>query len=166
MGFAGAFAHRRFDEHGSNLAAAFDNLKVGILIFDADERLLVCNRPYMEMYNVPPEVVRPGYGTLVGLLRHRTANGTFREDAAQYLINLRNALKSGSSTHREPKLPDGRILSVTTHPMVGGGWVAVHENITEWRNTEEQRASLVERDQRRIWIEELIASFRAASSPC
>jgi methyl-accepting chemotaxis protein len=161
LGFTGAFAHRRLDEHSSKLAAALDNLTVGILIFDADERLLVCNKPYMEMYNVPPEVVKPGYGTLTGLLRHRTSNGTFREDPAQYLINLRAALKDGSSTHREPKLADGRILSVTTHPMTGGGWVAVHENITERRHSEEQRASLAQRDQRRIWIENSIASFRA-----
>src|SRR5439155_13890860 len=38
-----AFADRRLDEQSSRLAAALNNLSVGILIFDADERLLVCN---------------------------------------------------------------------------------------------------------------------------
>ena len=161
LGFTAAFAGRRFDEHSSRIAAALDNLSVGVLIFDANERLLVCNKPYQQMYNVSSEVVRPGYGTLTGLLRYRTGNGTFREDPGQYLINLRAALKTGSLTHREPTLPDGRTLSVTTHPMVGGGWVAVHENITEHRQTEQERASLAKRDQRRIWIEGTIASFRS-----
>jgi methyl-accepting chemotaxis protein len=161
MGFTGAFTHRGLDAHSSSVAVALDNLSVGILIFDADERLLVCNKPYMQMYNVSPEVVKPGYGTLTGLLRHRTSNGTFREDPAQYLVNLRTALAKGTTTHREPTLADGRTFSVTTHPMIGGGWVAVHENITERRLSEHQRASFAERDQRRIWIEETITSFRS-----
>ena len=161
MGFTGAFANRGLDQHSSRLAGALDNLSVGLLIFDEDERLLVCNKPYMRMYQIPPEVVKPGYGTLAGLIQYRTANGTFREDPEQYLINLRASLVQGSSWHREPKLPDGRTLSVTTHPMGAGGWVAVHENITERRQSEDEHASLAERDKRRVWVEEAISSFRA-----
>jgi methyl-accepting chemotaxis protein len=144
----------------NRVAAALDNLSVGMLIFDAEERLLVCNEPYQKMYNVPAEVVRPGKGSLIKLLRYRMGNGTFREDSDAYLANLRRALATGESTHREPTLHDGRILSVSTHPMRGGGWVAIHENISDRRHIEEERAELASRDERRRWLEEAIMSFR------
>lgn len=145
----------------NRVAAALDNLSVGMLIFDADERLLVCNEPYRKMYNVPADVVRPGHGSLTTMITYRKANGTFREDSDAYLANLRKALATGNSTHREPTLTDGSILSVSTHPMRGGGWVAIHENISDRRHIEEERAQLAARDERRRWIEEAIASFRS-----
>lgn len=145
----------------NRVTAALDNLSVGMLVFDADERLLVCNEPYRKMYNVPAEVVRPGHGSLTTMLAYRKANGTFQEDSDAYLVNLRRALATGSSTHREPTLTDGRVLSVSTHPMRGGGWVAIHENISGRRHIEEERAKLAARDERRRRIEEAIASFRS-----
>lgn len=144
----------------NKVAAALDNLSVGMLIFDAEERLLVCNEPYRKMYNVPAEVVRPGDGSLIKLLTYRKGNGTFREDSDAYLTTLRRALATGNSTHREPTLHDGRILSVSTHPMRGGGWVAIHENISDRRHFEEERAELASRDERRRWLEAAIISFR------
>lgn len=145
----------------NRVTAALDNLSVGMLVFDADEQLLVCNEPYRKMYNVPAEVVRPGHGSLMTMLAYRKANGTFQEDSDAYLVNLRRALATGSSTHREPTLADGRVLSVSTHPMRGGGWVAIHENISGRRHIEEERAKLAARDERRRRIEEAIASFRS-----
>jgi PAS domain-containing protein len=149
---------------GDRISIALDNLSVGLLIFDANEDLLVCNKPYRDIYGVPLEVVRPGHGTLLGLLKYRTTNGTFRENPEEYLVNLRTSLARGGTTHREPKLADGRIVSVWTHPMVGGGWVAIHENISERRQVEEERSTLAARDQRRIHIENAIASFRERMS--
>lgn len=149
---------------GDRISVALDNLSVGILIFDANEDLLVCNKPYRDIYGVPLEVVRPGHGTLLGLLKYRTSNGTFRENPEEYLVNLRTSLARGGTTHREPKLADGRIVSVWTHPMVGGGWVAIHENISERRQAEEERSALAARDQRRIYVENAIASFRERMS--
>ena len=146
---------------GQRLAGALDTLSIGLLIFDADERILVCNKPYQEMYGVPAHVVAPGIGTLTSLLKFRTDNGTFREDPQQYLANLRKALQTGSATHREPRLVDGRFISVSTHPMAGGGWVAIHENISERKQAEQEHSLSVARDQRRVWIEEAISSFRA-----
>ena len=159
VGFGAVFSSAGLESN--RLASALDNLSVGLLIFDADERILVCNKPYREIYNVAPEAVRPGIGTLTSLLKYRTSNGSFREDPKQYLKNLRGALADGSSTHREPKLADGRVVSVSTHPMVGGGWVAVHENISDRRKSEEQRATMAATEQRRVWLEDSISSFRA-----
>ena len=159
--FVGVLTGGRGHElQSKGLASALDNLSIGLLIFDADEKILVCNKPYREMYDVPAHVVRPGYGSLTSLLKFRTGNGTFREDPELYLVNLRHALEDGSSTHREPKLVDGRTVSVSTHPMAGGGWVALHENISKRKQAEQQQILLAARDQRRVWVEEAISTFR------
>jgi methyl-accepting chemotaxis protein len=163
MAFAGVLGNFAGDgDHSAKkLSDALDNLTVGLLIFDADERILICNKPYRTMYNVPADVVAPPLGSLTRLLDYRTKNGTFREDPEKYLINLRKSLRDGSLTQREPKLVDGRILSVSTHPMEGGGWVAIHENISERKHAEQEHALSQARDRRRVWIEESIAAFRA-----
>src|SRR5690242_10000365 len=46
---------------------ALDNMSQGLCMFDGDERLVVCNQRYLEMYGMSPEVVRPGI-TLTELL--------------------------------------------------------------------------------------------------
>jgi NO-binding membrane sensor protein with MHYT domain len=163
MAFAGVLGNfvGDSDNAAKKLSDALDNLSVGLLIFDADERILICNKPYQTMYNVPGDVVAPPLGSLTRLLQYRTKNGSFREDPEQYLINLRRSLRDGSLTRREPKLVDGRIISVSTHPMAGGGWVAIHENISDRKHAEQEHAMSLARDRRRVWMEEAIAAFRA-----
>lgn len=147
--------------HQSKLADALDNLSVGLLVFDSEERILICNKPYQMMYDVPGHVVAPPLGTLTRLLNYRTENGSFREDPQQYLVNLRKSLRDGSLTHREPKLVDGRIISVSTHPIKGGGWAAIHENISARKQSEQELSLSRARDKRRVWIEDAISTFRA-----
>ncbi len=163
MAFAGVLGNfvGDSDNAAKKLSDALDNLSVGLLIFDADERILICNKPYQTMYNVPADVVAPPLGSLTRLLQYRTKNGSFREDPEQYLINLRRSLRDGSLTRREPKLVDGRIISVSTHPMAGGGWVAIHENISDRKHAEQEHAMSLARDRRRVWMEEAISAFRA-----
>ena len=40
--------------------AALDNMTQGLCMFDRDKRLVVFNRRYVEMYNMPPGKIRPG----------------------------------------------------------------------------------------------------------
>ena len=42
------------------LDAAINNMPLGLSMFDAQERLLVCNRRFAEMYDLPSELTRPG----------------------------------------------------------------------------------------------------------
>lgn len=32
----------------------------GVILFDAHERILVCNDRYIEMYGLSPDVIKPG----------------------------------------------------------------------------------------------------------
>jgi len=42
------------------LAVVLDNITQGVVMFDAAERLVVCNDRYIEMYGLSRDVVKPG----------------------------------------------------------------------------------------------------------
>ena len=48
-------------------------------MFDAHERILVCNDRYIEMYGLSPDVIKPGC-TLLGLIEHRITTGSWNID--------------------------------------------------------------------------------------
>jgi chromosome segregation ATPase len=159
MGIVDIIFRRRHSELDARLAAALDMISLGFCVFDANERLVVCNAPYLKMYGLSPEVVRPGCD-LQTLLAYRASTGTFDRDPAEYRRMLSGMIAQGKPTASEVKLSDGRIIETANHPMPGGGWVAVHEDVSEQRKADAQRHGLVERDRRRVWLEGAIAAFR------
>ena len=42
-----------------------------------------------------------------------------------------SAHSTEKTSSRVDKLADGRLIKVTRDPMPGGGWVAIHEDVTE-----------------------------------
>jgi methyl-accepting chemotaxis protein len=155
----GGFLASRLQLRNQRLRVALNNMSQALCMFDSHERLVVCNRRYMEMYALPAEVVKPGR-TLLSLLEFRIANGTFSRDPETYRKELRDAMQSGVTTHTEVKSIDGRNISVTNRPMAEGGWVASHEDITERRDAERERASMQQEQQHRSIIEQAITAFR------
>src|SRR5580765_105080 len=57
-------------------------------------------------------------------------------------------------------MKDGRIVALANRPILGGGWVDTHEDITERRRAALQRSSMQEHAQRRAALEEAIRMFR------
>ncbi|MGY2930790.1 PAS domain-containing protein [Bradyrhizobium sp. GM6.1] len=55
---------RAAEQTATALAERFDralnNMSQGLCFFDDDQRLIVCNRKYLEIYDLDPEAVRPG----------------------------------------------------------------------------------------------------------
>ena len=107
MAFIGAVLARRMQERNQSMRIALNNMSQALCMFDRNERLVVCNRRYMEMYALPADVVKPG-STLASLLQFRIAKGTFSRDPDQYRKELRDAMRSGVTTHTEVKSADGR----------------------------------------------------------
>ena len=112
--------------------AALSNMSQGLVMFEADARLAICNQRYVQMYSLHSDVVRPGC-TLRELVDLRIANGSFSGDPDQYIDNLRAAMEAGTPTNQFVQLDDGRTIAEVNQPMAGGGWVATHEDITEQR---------------------------------
>src|ERR1700730_2097603 len=128
----------RSREQGRLFDTAVNNMSQGLVMFDAAERLLVCNRRYLEMYGLSPETVKPGC-TLLDMLRHRIAKRTFARDPLEYRADLLATMSEGRTIRRITETGDGRTIAVVNQPMEGGGWVATHEDITERREAEKER---------------------------
>src|SRR5581483_11354766 len=142
------------------LRVAIDNISQGLCMFDKHERLVVCNRRYMQLYNVPRDIVRQGR-TLESLLAYRVTNGSFNKDPGQYRKELVDAMAAGKITRSELKSADGkRDIVLINRPMPGGGWVATHDDVTDRRGADLERAALEEQRQRRARVEQAISGFR------
>jgi diguanylate cyclase (GGDEF)-like protein/PAS domain S-box-containing protein len=115
--------------------AALNNMAQGLLMFDAAERIVVCNNRYIEMYGLSPEIVKPGC-SLRELLRHRVETGHLKRDPEEYRAGLLAAIAQGKPLNVIVETADGREMSIANQPMSGGGWVVTHEDITERRQAE------------------------------
>ena len=108
------------------MRVAINNMSQGLCMFDGNERLVVCNQRYMDMYKVSGDVVKPGI-TLQNLLKYRISNGSFTGDPVEYRRDLVGAMSAGNTTSTEVKSANGRSITVINRPMADGGWVATHE---------------------------------------
>jgi diguanylate cyclase (GGDEF)-like protein len=114
-------------------------------MFDADERMVVCNDRYIEMYKVSRDIVKPGC-SLRDLLLHRRESDPRVPEPDRYRTKLAERLSSGKQVEIVVELGDGRTISIVNQPMPNGGWVATHEDITERRKAEEKIAHMAVHD--------------------
>ncbi|MFN3657107.1 MAG: PAS-domain containing protein [Pseudolabrys sp.] len=157
---AGAFALRRHEREIVQLRSAIESMPQGLCMFDADERLVVCNSQYYSMYELTPDDVQAG-STLTDVLDRRVAKGTFARDPHQYRKEFLASVAQGRTIVHEVKSKGGRLLLVTNHPMPGGGWIGMHEDITARRQAEQERTAMQHQEQRRAVLESAISAFRA-----
>ena len=107
---------------------ALSNMPHGLCMFDAEQKLVVCNRRYAEMYSIPPELTRPGT-SLADILKQRFESGVQTPLDADTFV--RERLDRQYETNRIDVLRDGRIIQATRRPMASGWVVSIHEDITE-----------------------------------
>ena len=159
MSLTGALLTRRQSREVEQIRTAIDSMAQGLCMFDAAERLVVCNAQYYKMYELTPDDVKPG-STLSDVLEKRVAKGTFSRDPQEYRKEFLTAVGLGRTIVHEVKSKGGHLLLVTNHPMKGGGWIGTHEDITERRQAEQQRTTMQHQEERRAVIENAISTFR------
>jgi diguanylate cyclase (GGDEF)-like protein/PAS domain S-box-containing protein len=140
--------HEALRERGADLTMqnsrfnmALSSMPHGLSLIDAEMRLVVCNKKYSDIYGVPPELTKPGT-PLETIIKHRLEHGVYAGgDPDTYRAErLCPASKLSVKTYR---LNGGRTVLVSRRPTPEGGWIAIHEDITERRRLEE-----VEREAR------------------
>lgn len=158
MSLTGAVLTRQQGREVEQIRTAIDSMAQGLCMFDAAERLVVCNSQYYKMYELTADEVKPG-ATLSEVLNKRVAKGTFSRDPQAYRKEFLTAVGEGRTIVHEVKSMGGRLLLVTNHPMKGGGWIGTHEDITERRQAEQQRVTMQQQEERRTVIENAISAF-------
>ncbi|HXD45955.1 MAG TPA: EAL domain-containing protein [Pseudolabrys sp.] len=132
------WSKRRLALEKHRLAAAVASMPHGLLLFDAEGRLVVCNRSYMDMYGIAAGAVSQG-DTLQDVLRVRKGTGTFVEDVDEYCERRFTEIARGVAFETIYPQPDGRAIRIMNHPVEDGGWISLHEDITARRRLEQDR---------------------------
>jgi len=104
-------------------------------MIDAKGKVLMTNRSYRAMYQLPAEIMGPD-STLRDLLAYRAENGLFQGDIDKFMAAILERVTRGKPSVTEVAVPDGRLIRISEQPMAGGGWVSTHEDFTEQRRAE------------------------------
>jgi PAS domain-containing protein len=127
---------------------AIRNMSQGLSMFDKSERLVFCNQRYGDMYRLPTDLQKVGtpFGAII---EHCTRAGVIRSNTRDVEIQEETPNSLQQTSHakltRIRELADGRIICVSRSPIAGGGWVSTHDDITDQKRTETNRASLEKR---------------------
>lgn len=122
----------------SHLDTALNNMVQGLCMFDAEQRLILCNRQYREMYGFSPEKVKPGM-LLSDIMKYSISLGNYRDEDAELALKARhNPNRLAHRTTIKQYLRDGRVMAVMNQPMEGGGSIATYQDITKLERHEER----------------------------
>jgi diguanylate cyclase (GGDEF)-like protein/PAS domain S-box-containing protein len=127
------------------LDTAINNMTQGLLLYDSDARIVLCNQRYLDMYGLSADVVKPGWH-FRDLIVHRKETGSFRGDVDAFCSSVLRNVAEKRMTHNIVETSDGRSIQIVNQPLANGGWVATQEDITERRRAERQIAHLAHYD--------------------
>jgi diguanylate cyclase (GGDEF)-like protein/PAS domain S-box-containing protein len=127
------------------LEVTLENMAHGLCMFDGEQRLIVCNARYAKMYGLSADQMRPGT-TLRTILEARVAAGSSPAAAQEYIETRIAEVTRNEPYYAVNELRDGRVVAVTHRPIDAGGWVAIHQDITDSRRDEERVAFMAHHD--------------------
>jgi len=116
-------------EH-AKLEAALENMNQGLCLFDSQDRLVIANRRFAELFGAP----EPGASAAAVL-------------SSSGLVGMMKLSQTDSAAVSTCNLPDGRNIAVTQRPVRAGGWVATYEDTTERPAAEARLTHLARHDQ-------------------
>jgi diguanylate cyclase (GGDEF)-like protein len=118
------------------LDAALENMSQGLCLYDAQNRLEIFNKRYLEILRLPPDQIKPGM-TYKQVLDVSVTVGNHPNRTADQLWEERTKLMSeGGVAPHLYEFSDGRVVACLYSPAVDGRLVATYEDITERRQAE------------------------------
>src|SRR5919198_188358 len=127
------------------LRTAVDNIPQGLVLYDASARIVVCNKPYLDMFGLSADIAKQGC-TMQRLIAHRQETGSFDGDVEAFCSAIIRNVRLGKATRQITGAPGGRAIEIVNQPLPSGGWVATIEDITARKRAEEKIAYLAHYD--------------------
>jgi serine phosphatase RsbU (regulator of sigma subunit)/HAMP domain-containing protein len=132
------FRRNIIDKHAveQTLAEAIEAITEGFSLYDAEDRLVVCNSHYREMFAYGPDTVMPGtrFEHIVG---SAVGRGVIKEagDGQAWLAERLERHRNPAGPHVQHR-SDGRWVRVSERLTAAGGVVATYTDITELKSRE------------------------------
>jgi diguanylate cyclase (GGDEF)-like protein/PAS domain S-box-containing protein len=128
------------------LDTALETMSQGLCMFDADGRIVLCNDRYAAMMGLSVPSLK-GLSLLNLLIKYSNSVGADTGDAEQVFAGVLADAREGRPITKIIKTSAGRALRVNDQPIhKGGGWVSTFDDITEWRQAQEQIAYMAHHD--------------------
>lgn len=132
--------------YNARLTTALNCMSQGLCMFDADQKLIICNEEFARMYGIPPEQLQPGTPFRL-ILQSRIDSGQPNAgDPEDYLRERIEAAEEQIASVNHYHLTDGRSIAITHFPLAGGGWLATHDDITDTVRFEAKIANMAHHD--------------------
>ncbi|MEI6558370.1 MAG: PAS-domain containing protein [Rhodospirillaceae bacterium] len=120
------------------LRTTVENIVQGLCVFDAEGRLALWNRNWINQLDLPARFARVGT-PLAEIVRWRAARGDYGPGAPEQILARRLTALSALDDHvSERALPDGRVVEVMGVPMPSGGRLTTYTDITARKRHEDE----------------------------
>jgi len=140
----------------AQLVDAIESIPEGFILYDADERFVICNSKYRDFYPQGNDVFVPGnkLEDIARIVFQRGAVVGAVENLDEWMDLRMAQYRAAEGTH-EQQLADGRWLLCSERRLSGGGTVSIRTDITAMKRAEQ---SLRESEQQlRLVIDSLPA---------
>ncbi|UEM20026.1 response regulator [Skermanella mucosa] len=157
-------AEQRVTEAEAKLAAAIASISEGLVLFDADDRLVLCNQEYRRMFAPVADLLRPGL-PFAEALEAAAASGHYAdrppERAAEWLESRSRAHRRADGMPFLHHFANGVSIESTERRTPDGGTVGIYVDVTERRRIARE---LVEAKDRAEAADHAKSEFLAAMS--
>ncbi|OAN53151.1 PAS domain-containing sensor histidine kinase [Paramagnetospirillum marisnigri] len=158
------------------MQGVLEHLDQGISVFDTDLRLVLWNRRFGELFQLPPHLLVHG-AAFEAIIRFNAERGEYGPCDADAFVAERISIAREFRSHRTVRTrPDGRVIEIIGNPLPNGGFVTTYADVTvahqvtdNLRESNERLDQMVERrthalqqseDRHRAYAELLEATVR------
>jgi len=132
------------------LQHGLDHAGQGITVLDRDLRLLAWNQAFIQLYDLPPSLVRFGTG-LDEVVRYNAARGAYGDGEQDELMAARlESFVKDREPVRLKLFPSRKVIEIRSNPLPDGGLVTTYTDITQAVEAQEELERTNETLERRV----------------
>ena len=132
------------------LQHAINYAKQGITVLDRDLRLLAWNQAFVDLYELPPNLVRVGVG-MDSIVKFNAERGSYGPGDVKAQVDARvHSFLHDLEPVRLRLLPSGKVIEIRSNHLPDGGLVTTYTDVTDAVEAEEESRRANETLEQRV----------------
>ncbi|MET0743568.1 MAG: NahK/ErcS family hybrid sensor histidine kinase/response regulator, partial [Microvirga sp.] len=120
------------------LQHAINYARQGITVLDRDLRLLAWNQAFVDLYELPPNLVRVGVG-MDSIIRFNAERGSYGPGSFDHHVSARiHSFLHDMEPVRLRLFPSGKVIEIRSNQLPDGGLVTTYTDVTDTVAAEEE----------------------------